>query len=32
MQEIRIPFKGWDLVAWINEHGGEHMAASIWWR
>lgn len=27
MEKINIPFKGWDLVAWINEHDGDHMIA-----
>jgi hypothetical protein len=27
MQEVRIPFKGWDLVAWVNEHDREHLIA-----
>ena len=27
MERIKIPFKGWDLVAWINEKDGDHMIA-----
>lgn len=27
MKEIRIPFKGWDMVAWINKHDGDHRFA-----
>lgn len=27
MQKVHVPFKGWDLVAWLNEHDGDHMIA-----
>lgn len=27
MKELRIPFKGWDLVAFINEKDGDEMVA-----